>query len=93
MARHHQSGSSATSTNSFSFGEEYLRCRRNMYTGYVGVSAWTIILHSYDNYGIITAVDIEDNDTKMRTEYDPSLPIEFLFHQIEEDIEYVTTGE
>ena len=42
-----------------------------MYTGYVGVSAWTIILHSYDNYGIITAVDIEDNDTKIRTEYDP----------------------
>ena len=63
-----------------------------MYTGYVGVSAWTIILHSYDNYGIITAVDIEDNDTKIRTEYDPWLPIEVLFHQIEEDVEYVTAG-
>ena len=51
-----------------------------------------MIEHLYDNYGIIATVDVEINDTKMRTEYDPALPIEVIFHQIEEAIEYATAG-
>ena len=46
----------------------------------------------YEYYGVITAVDIEDNDTKMREPYNPTFPIETLFHQIELAVEYATAG-
>lgn len=74
------------------FDEEYLRGLRNMHMGYVGVSTNTMLQHLYDNYGVITAVDIEDNDTTMRAEYDPSQPIEVLFHQIETAVEFAEAG-
>ena len=74
------------------FDEEYLRGLRNMHTGYVGVTTQQMLDHLYDNYGIITAVDIEDNDTRMREPYNPTFPIETLFHQIELAVEYTTAG-
>ena len=47
-----------------------------------------MIQHLYNNYGVITAVDIENNDTKLRAYYDPSQPIEVLFHQIKTAVEF-----
>ena len=63
-----------------------------MQMGYVRVSTNTMLQHLYDSYGVITAVDIEDNDTKMRADYDPSQPIEVLFHQIETAVEFSEAG-
>ena len=74
------------------FDEEYLRGLRNMHTGYVGVTTQQILTHLYDNYGVITAVDIEDNDTRIREPYNPTFPIETLFHRIELAVEYATAG-
>ena len=74
------------------FDEEYLRGLSNLHMGYVGVSTNTMLQHLYDNYGVITAVDIEDNDTTMRSDYNPSQPIEVLFHQIETAVEYAEAG-
>ena len=48
--------------------------------------------HLYENYGIITVVNIEDNDTRMREPYNPTLSIERLFYQIELAVEYATAG-
>ena len=48
--------------------------------------------HVYDNYDVVIAVDIKDNDTVMRVEYDPSQPIEILFRQIETVVEITQTG-
>ena len=42
----------------------------------------------YENYGVITVVDIEDNDTRMRKPYTPTFSIEALLHQIEIAVEY-----
>ena len=61
-----------------------------MHTGYVGVTTQQLLDHLYENYGVITAVDIEDNDTRMRESYNPTFPIETLFHQIELAVEYAT---
>ena len=72
------------------FDEEYLRGLRNMHTGYVGVATQQILTHLYDNYGIITTVDIEDNDTRMREPHNLTFPIETLFHQIELAVQYAT---
>ena len=74
------------------FDEEYLRGLSNLHMGYVGVNTNTMLQHLYDNYGVITAVDIEDIDTTMRADYDPSQPIEVLFHQIETAVEFAEAG-
>ena len=65
------------------FDEQYIRGLQNIYTGYVGVTTLQMLTHLYDNYRIITAVDIENNDEEMRTTCNPTLIIETLFHQIE----------
>ena len=59
-----------------------------MHTGYVGATTQQTLDHLYENYGIITAVDIEDNDTRMREPFNPTFPIETLFHQMELVVEY-----
>ena len=74
------------------FDEEYLRGLRNIHTGYVGVTTQQILIHLYDDYDVITAVDTESNDTRMRKTYSPTFTIETLFHQIELAVEYTTAG-
>ena len=49
-------------------------------------------MHLYNNYGNITAVDIKNNDEEMRNPYNPTLPIETYFHQIEVAVEFVGDG-
>ena len=47
------------------FDEEYLRGLRNRHTDYVGVTTQQMLDHLYENYGVMTAVVIEDNDTNL----------------------------
>ena len=65
------------------FDEDYLS---------VGVTTQQMLDHVHENYGVITAVDIEDNDTRMQEPYNPTFPIETFFHQIELAVEYATAG-
>ena len=51
-----------------------------------------MLTYLYNNYGIITAVDIENNDEDISTPYNPALPIETLFHQIEVAAEFAEAG-
>ena len=74
------------------FDEEYLRGLRNVHTGYVGVTTLQMLDHLHENYGVITAVNTEDNDTRIREPYNPTFPIEALFHQIELAVGYATAG-
>ena len=53
-----------------------------MHTGYVGVTTFQMLTHLYDIYGIIIAVEIENNDKDMHTPYNPTLLIETIFRQI-----------
>ena len=55
------------------FDEEYLRGLRNMHTGHVGVTTQQMLDYLYENYGVITAVDIDDNDIRMRKLFKPNL--------------------
>jgi hypothetical protein len=43
-------------------------------------------------YGNITPIDIEDNDRKFKTPYDPSTPIQLLYAQIEDAMEFADAG-
>ena len=43
-------------------------------------------------YGNITPEDLAANDERMKTQYDVSRPIEMLYDQIEDAIEYASAG-
>ena len=47
-------------------------------------SICTILQHLFDNYGNITPLELEDNDTKMRATWDPNSPFNFLIKQVED---------
>ena len=51
-----------------------------------------MIIHMYTSYGIITAVDIMENEKRMDTPYDPSIAIESYFDQIEDAVEFAEAG-
>ena len=51
-----------------------------------------MITHLFTNYGIITAVDIMENEKRMDTPYDPSGAIESYLDQIETAVEFVEAG-
>ena len=44
------------------FEEIYFRGLRNRHTGFTGITYMQMITHLYTNYGIITAVDITENE-------------------------------
>ena len=70
------------------FDKEYLLGLRDPHTGFVGITTLDMLQHPYDNYGVISAVDLADNDDKLREAYDPSQPLETLFHRFEAVVEY-----
>ena len=55
-------------------------------------SIHTILTHLFDNYGNITPLKLEDNDTKMRTSWDPNSPFDCLIKQIEDGQDYTNDG-
>ena len=70
----------------------YVSSLRNQYTGYTTLSTMNILTHLYDAYGQITDLDLDNNEKRMKTPYDPNLPIDNLFHQIEAAEEFAITG-
>ena len=65
------------------FKEIYFSGLRNRHTGFTGISYMNMVTHLYTKYGIISAVDIMENEKPMDTLYDPSIAIEAFFEQIE----------
>ena len=55
-------------------------------------SICTILQHLFDNYGNITPLELEDNDTKMRATWDPNSPFNFLIKQVEDGQDYADDG-
>ena len=55
-------------------------------------SIHTILQHLFDNYGNITPLELEDNDTKMRTTWDPNSPFDCLIKQVEDSQDYANDG-
>ena len=51
--------------------------------GYSSVSTRDILQHLFDNYGVITPQDLDNNDARMREPFNPTVPIETYFHQVE----------
>ena len=57
----------------------YLKGLEEKYVGFLNRTIPAIFKHLYDNYGKITAQDLEENDKRMKKEWNPDTPIEELF--------------
>lgn len=74
------------------FEDIYFKGLRYRYTGYATTTLMQLIQHMYNNYGIITPSDMEENNIQMREAFDATKPIETLFEQIEDTAEYIDTA-
>jgi hypothetical protein len=72
--------------------EMFIRCLQTKYLGYLNVTTRDILDHLYAQYARISASDLQDNDVTFKSPYDPNLPIETLFDQIEHGIDYAAAG-
>ena len=70
----------------------YLKSLRNKYVGFTGQTFLTMMAHLYLHYAKITPNDLALNDKAMKTAYDPNMPIENLFEQINDAVEYASAG-
>ena len=61
----------------------YLKALTHRITGYANVSTRGILEHLYAAYGKMTPQDLQHLDEYMKTTYEPHMPIENLFDQIE----------
>jgi len=72
--------------------EMFIRSLQTKYLGYLNVSTREILDHLYAQYARISASDLQDNDVTFKKPYDPNLPIETLFDQIENCIDFAAAG-
>ena len=72
--------------------EPYICVKRHKYVGYANVSTKELLTHLYDSYAKITSADLRNNKTRMNQPYDPNQPIEVLFDQIEDAIDFAAAG-
>ena len=70
----------------------YVRALKVRHVGYMNQSIRTILQHLFDNYGNITPLELEDNDTKMRATWDPNSPFDCLIQQVEDGQDYADDG-
>ena len=71
----------------------YLAALRLPYVGLGTRTPLELLSHLYANYAKITASDLDKNDALMKTPCDVNLPIESLFKQIDDAIEYASAGQ
>ena len=70
----------------------FVRSLQTKYVGYLNVSTRDILNHLYSKYAYISAADHQNNVVALKTAYDPNQPIESLFNQVENALNYTATG-
>ena len=70
----------------------YVRALRDQHVGYMNQSIRNLLTHLFNNYGNITQLELEDNDTKMRALWDPNSPFDCLVQQLEDGQDYADDG-
>jgi hypothetical protein len=71
----------------------YLATLRLPYVGLGSRTPLELLSHLYANYAKITTSDLDKNDATMKLPCDVNLPIESLFKQIDDAIEYASAGQ
>ena len=70
----------------------YVQALCNRHVGYMNQSICNLLTHLLENYGNITQLELEDNDTKMRALWDPNSPFDCLVQQLEDGQDYADDG-
>ena len=70
----------------------YVHALKDRHVGYMNQSICTILAHLLNNYGNITPLEFEDNNTKMHATWDPNSPFDCLIKQIEDGQDYADDG-
>ena len=70
----------------------YVRGLRDRHVGYMNQSIRHLLTHLFENYSNITQLELEDNDTKMRSLWDPNSPFDCLVQQLEDGQDYADDG-
>ena len=70
----------------------FTRALKNRFIGYANVSTKQLLTHLFQTYGKITGSDLRLNDQAMNQAYDVNLPIEILFDQIEDGLDFADAG-
>ena len=64
----------------------YISTLRHRITGFANVSTREMLVHLYTTYGRLTAANIQANDERMKSQYDPNQPLETFIAQIEDSV-------
>ena len=72
--------------------EIYIRALCDRHMGYMNQSIHNLLTHLFENYSNITQLELEDNDTKMRSLWDPNSPFDCLVQQLEDGQDYADSG-
>ena len=70
----------------------FTRALKNRYIGYANVSTKQILVHLFTTYRRISGNDLRRNEASMNMPYNVKLPIEVLFNQIEDVLDFVDAG-
>ena len=71
----------------------YLATLRLPYIGLGTRTPLELLTHLYANYAKITPADLDKNDVAMKQPFDVNQPIEILYKQIEDSIEFAAAGQ
>jgi hypothetical protein len=74
------------------FEPMYLEILNDDLVGFANTTARDVLDHLFLWYGIITAVDIEQNFENMRKAWDPQQTVETLFKKIQDCVDFAESG-
>jgi hypothetical protein len=72
--------------------EVYIVALRDDITGFGTVTTRQLLAHLWSSYGTITQTELDTNDLRMQTPWNPPTPIEALFSQLREGVTYAQAG-
>ena len=64
----------------------HLHTLSHQVVGFANITTKQMLTHLYKQYGRLSPADLQENDAKMRAQYDPSQLIESFINQIEDAI-------
>ena len=73
--------------------EMYIRSLRHHYSRYVQTTTRQLLEHLYETYNNISPADLQSNDARLRSPYDANHPVENLFDQVKDSVNYAAAGD
>ena len=70
----------------------FTRALKNIFIWYANLTTKKLLTYLFTTYGRITGNDLRLNDASMNRAYGVNLPIEVLFDQIEDGMNYADAG-